>query len=173
MGVNYYQWEGTVEKLCSHFSSGFLSYHSVTKFEQPFHISVFVFRGLSHNIWKSEMNIAFCISPRRMKWAVCLRQEGDLVLLGSEAALFVTLRPFIFILLFCLFNFICVCFTAWHNFQLCQLCVFLLYAAEYFATTMVIVGLSVIATVLVLQYHHHDPDGGKMPKWVSVFVLHQ
>ena len=41
-------------------------------------------------------------------------------------------------------------------------------AAQYFATTMVIVGLSVIATVLVLQYHHHDPDGGKMPKWVSV-----
>lgn len=40
--------------------------------------------------------------------------------------------------------------------------------AQYFATTMVIVGLSVIATVLVLQYHHHDPDGGKMPKWVSV-----
>uniref|UniRef100_A0A3Q3EC87 Cholinergic receptor, nicotinic, alpha 7 (neuronal) n=1 Tax=Labrus bergylta TaxID=56723 RepID=A0A3Q3EC87_9LABR len=31
--------------------------------------------------------------------------------------------------------------------------------AQYFATTMVIVGLSVIATVLVLQYHHHDPDG--------------
>lgn len=45
---------------------------------------------------------------------------------------------------------------------------FCLYPAEYFATTMVIVGLSVIATVLVLQYHHHDPDGGKMPKWVSV-----
>lgn len=40
---------------------------------------------------------------------------------------------------------------------------------------MVIVGLSVIATVLVLQYHHHDPDGGKMPKWVSVdqnFLFH-
>lgn len=32
---------------------------------------------------------------------------------------------------------------------------------------MVIVGLSVIATVLVLQYHHHDPDGGHMPQWVS------
>lgn len=32
---------------------------------------------------------------------------------------------------------------------------------------MVIVGLSVIATVLVLQYHHHDPDGGHMPHWVS------
>ncbi|XP_035521631.1 neuronal acetylcholine receptor subunit alpha-7-like [Morone saxatilis] len=37
--------------------------------------------------------------------------------------------------------------------------------AQYFATTMVIVGLSVIATVLVLQYHHHDPDGGHMPRW--------
>ncbi|CAL8352323.1 unnamed protein product [Merluccius merluccius] len=43
--------------------------------------------------------------------------------------------------------------------------------AEYFATTMVIVGLSVIATVLVLQYHHHDPDGGKMPKWTRVVLL--
>ncbi|XP_034534742.1 neuronal acetylcholine receptor subunit alpha-7a [Notolabrus celidotus] len=43
--------------------------------------------------------------------------------------------------------------------------------AEYFAVTMVIVGLSVIATVLVLQYHHHDPDGGKMPKWTRVFLL--
>lgn len=39
--------------------------------------------------------------------------------------------------------------------------------AQYFATTMVIVGLSVIATVLVLQYHHHDPDGGHMPQWVG------
>uniref|UniRef100_A0A3Q3XEF7 Cholinergic receptor, nicotinic, alpha 7 (neuronal) n=1 Tax=Mola mola TaxID=94237 RepID=A0A3Q3XEF7_MOLML len=39
--------------------------------------------------------------------------------------------------------------------------------AQYFATTMVIVGLSVVATVLVLQYHHHDPDGGHMPRWVS------
>ncbi|XP_061595526.1 neuronal acetylcholine receptor subunit alpha-7a [Cololabis saira] len=43
--------------------------------------------------------------------------------------------------------------------------------AEYFATTMVIVGLSVIATVVVLQYHHHDPDGGKMPKWTRVVLL--
>lgn len=41
------------------------------------------------------------------------------------------------------------------------------FPAQYFATTMVIVGLSVIATVLVLQYHHHDPDGGHMPRWVS------
>ncbi|CDQ91706.1 unnamed protein product [Oncorhynchus mykiss] len=36
---------------------------------------------------------------------------------------------------------------------------------------MVIVGLSVIATVLVLQYHHHDPDGSKMPKWTRVILL--
>ncbi|XP_057186278.1 neuronal acetylcholine receptor subunit alpha-7 [Triplophysa rosa] len=43
--------------------------------------------------------------------------------------------------------------------------------AQYFATTMVIVGLSVIATVLVLQYHYHDPDGGKMPKWTRVLLL--
>ncbi|XP_066503740.1 neuronal acetylcholine receptor subunit alpha-7a [Hoplias malabaricus] len=43
--------------------------------------------------------------------------------------------------------------------------------AQYFATTMVIVGLSVIATVWVLQYHYHDPDGGKMPTWVRVVLL--
>ncbi|XP_066558103.1 neuronal acetylcholine receptor subunit alpha-7 isoform X2 [Amia ocellicauda] len=43
--------------------------------------------------------------------------------------------------------------------------------AQYFATTMVIVGLSVIVTVLVLQYHHHDPDGGKMPKWTRIILL--
>ncbi|KAK2842839.1 hypothetical protein Q5P01_013039 [Channa striata] len=43
--------------------------------------------------------------------------------------------------------------------------------AQYFATTMVIVGLSVIATVLVLQYHHHDPDGGHMPRWTRVVLL--
>ncbi|XP_047452599.1 neuronal acetylcholine receptor subunit alpha-7 [Mugil cephalus] len=43
--------------------------------------------------------------------------------------------------------------------------------AQYFATTMVIVGLSVIATVLVLQYHHHDPDGGNMPQWIRVILL--
>lgn len=40
------------------------------------------------------------------------------------------------------------------------------FAAQYFASTMIIVGLSVVVTVIVLQYHHHDPDGGKMPKWV-------
>uniref|UniRef100_A0A8C5HTL0 Neuronal acetylcholine receptor subunit alpha-7 n=1 Tax=Gouania willdenowi TaxID=441366 RepID=A0A8C5HTL0_GOUWI len=43
--------------------------------------------------------------------------------------------------------------------------------AQYFATTMVIVGLSVIATVLVLQYHHHDPNGSQMPKWTRVILL--
>uniref|UniRef100_A0A665VVW5 Neuronal acetylcholine receptor subunit alpha-7 n=1 Tax=Echeneis naucrates TaxID=173247 RepID=A0A665VVW5_ECHNA len=43
--------------------------------------------------------------------------------------------------------------------------------AQYFATTMVIVGLSVIATVLVLQYHHHDHDGEHMPQWTRVVLL--
>lgn len=28
--------------------------------------------------------------------------------------------------------------------------------------------MSVVATVVVLQYHHHDPNGGTMPKWVSL-----
>lgn len=39
---------------------------------------------------------------------------------------------------------------------------------QYFASIMIIVGMSVIATVVVLQYHHHDPNGGNMPKWVSL-----
>uniref|UniRef100_A0A3P9JR58 Neuronal acetylcholine receptor subunit alpha-7 n=1 Tax=Oryzias latipes TaxID=8090 RepID=A0A3P9JR58_ORYLA len=43
--------------------------------------------------------------------------------------------------------------------------------AQYFASTMMIVGLSVVVTVLVLQFHHHDPRGGKMPKWVRVVLL--
>ncbi|MBN3310252.1 ACHA7 protein, partial [Amia calva] len=42
--------------------------------------------------------------------------------------------------------------------------------AQYFASTMMIVGLSVVVTVLVLQFHHHDPHGGKMPKWVMLFT---
>lgn len=45
---------------------------------------------------------------------------------------------------------------------------FFLSPAQYFVTTMIIVGLSVIATVIVLQYHHHDPYGDKMPKWVGI-----
>ncbi len=44
---------------------------------------------------------------------------------------------------------------------------FLHLAAQYFASTMMIVGMSVVVTVIVLQFHHHDPQGGKMPKWVS------
>lgn len=48
----------------------------------------------------------------------------------------------------------------------------LVSAAQYFASTMIIVGLSVVVTVIVLQYHHHDPDGGKMPKWVRSSALH-
>ncbi|OBS69685.1 hypothetical protein A6R68_01774, partial [Neotoma lepida] len=43
--------------------------------------------------------------------------------------------------------------------------------AQYFASTMIIVGLSVVVTVIVLRYHHHDPDGGKMPKWVRPVPL--
>ncbi|XP_038660163.1 neuronal acetylcholine receptor subunit alpha-7 isoform X2 [Scyliorhinus canicula] len=43
--------------------------------------------------------------------------------------------------------------------------------ARYFASTMFIVGLSVVVTVLVLQFHHHDPHAGKMPKWVRVVLL--
>ncbi|XP_014032382.1 neuronal acetylcholine receptor subunit alpha-7 isoform X2 [Salmo salar] len=42
---------------------------------------------------------------------------------------------------------------------------------QYFASTMIIVGMSVIATTVVLQYHHHDPNGGQMPKWVNVVLL--
>lgn len=42
----------------------------------------------------------------------------------------------------------------------------LFLAGQYFASIMIIVGMSVIATVVVLQYHHHDPNGGTMPKWV-------
>ncbi|XP_077446502.1 neuronal acetylcholine receptor subunit alpha-7-like [Stigmatopora argus] len=42
---------------------------------------------------------------------------------------------------------------------------------QYFASIMVIVGMSVIATVVVLQYHHHDPNGGNMPKWVKLVLL--
>ncbi|XP_061541209.1 neuronal acetylcholine receptor subunit alpha-7-like isoform X2 [Phycodurus eques] len=43
--------------------------------------------------------------------------------------------------------------------------------AQYFASTMMIVGMSVVVTVIVLQFHHHDPQGGKMPKWVRVVLL--
>ncbi|RXM94794.1 Neuronal acetylcholine receptor subunit alpha-7 [Acipenser ruthenus] len=42
---------------------------------------------------------------------------------------------------------------------------------QYFASTMIIVGLSVVVTVLVLQFHHHDPDGGKMPTWTRLILL--
>lgn len=43
--------------------------------------------------------------------------------------------------------------------------------AQYFASTMMIVGMSVVVTVIVLQFHHHDPHGGKMPKWVSIIDI--
>ncbi|KAM9722619.1 neuronal acetylcholine receptor subunit alpha-7-like isoform 2-T2 [Menidia menidia] len=42
---------------------------------------------------------------------------------------------------------------------------------QYFASTMVIVGMSVVATVIVLQFHHHSPDDGHMPRWVHLVLL--
>lgn len=36
---------------------------------------------------------------------------------------------------------------------------------------MVIVGMSVVATVIVLQFHHHNTNNGQMPRWVSL-VFH-
>ncbi|XP_056142435.1 neuronal acetylcholine receptor subunit alpha-7-like [Lampris incognitus] len=42
---------------------------------------------------------------------------------------------------------------------------------QYFASTMVIVGMSVVATVIVLQFHHHDPSSGHMPQWVQLVLL--
>ncbi|XP_061616674.1 neuronal acetylcholine receptor subunit alpha-7-like isoform X3 [Phyllopteryx taeniolatus] len=43
--------------------------------------------------------------------------------------------------------------------------------AQYFVITLVIVAHSVIATVVVLQFHHHDPNGAKMPKWIRVVLF--
>ncbi|XP_047188036.1 neuronal acetylcholine receptor subunit alpha-7-like isoform X2 [Scophthalmus maximus] len=42
---------------------------------------------------------------------------------------------------------------------------------QYFASTMVIVGMSVVATVIVLQFHHHNPNSGHMPRWVHLVLL--
>ncbi|XP_074509680.1 neuronal acetylcholine receptor subunit alpha-7-like isoform X2 [Sebastes fasciatus] len=42
---------------------------------------------------------------------------------------------------------------------------------QYFASTMVIVGMSVVATVIVLQFHHHNPNSGHMPRWVNLVLL--
>uniref|UniRef100_A0A3Q2YSU6 Neuronal acetylcholine receptor subunit alpha-7-like n=1 Tax=Hippocampus comes TaxID=109280 RepID=A0A3Q2YSU6_HIPCM len=42
---------------------------------------------------------------------------------------------------------------------------------QYFASTMVIVGMSVVATVFVLQFHHHNPKNGKIPHWVNLVLL--
>uniref|UniRef100_A0A4W5KBK1 Neurotransmitter-gated ion-channel transmembrane domain-containing protein n=1 Tax=Hucho hucho TaxID=62062 RepID=A0A4W5KBK1_9TELE len=44
-------------------------------------------------------------------------------------------------------------------------------AGQYFSFAMMIVGLSLVVTVLVLQFHHHDPHGVKMPKWMRVILL--
>ncbi|XP_077384227.1 neuronal acetylcholine receptor subunit alpha-7-like isoform X1 [Festucalex cinctus] len=42
---------------------------------------------------------------------------------------------------------------------------------QYFASTMVIVGMSVVATVIVLQFHHHNPNNGQIPHWVNLILL--
>ncbi|XP_061676105.1 neuronal acetylcholine receptor subunit alpha-7-like [Syngnathoides biaculeatus] len=42
---------------------------------------------------------------------------------------------------------------------------------QYFASTMVIVGMSVVATVIVLQFHHHNPKNGQIPHWVNLVLL--
>uniref|UniRef100_A0A087Y9W4 Uncharacterized protein n=1 Tax=Poecilia formosa TaxID=48698 RepID=A0A087Y9W4_POEFO len=42
---------------------------------------------------------------------------------------------------------------------------------QYFASTMVIVGMSVVATVIVLQFHHHSLNSGQMPRWVHLVLL--
>ncbi|XP_029360415.1 neuronal acetylcholine receptor subunit alpha-7-like isoform X2 [Echeneis naucrates] len=42
---------------------------------------------------------------------------------------------------------------------------------QYFASTMVIVGMSVVATVIVLQFHHHSPNNGHMPQWMHLILL--
>ncbi|XP_075868565.1 neuronal acetylcholine receptor subunit alpha-7-like isoform X2 [Nelusetta ayraudi] len=42
---------------------------------------------------------------------------------------------------------------------------------QYFASTMVIVGMSVVATVIVLQFHHHNPNNGQMPRLVHLVLL--
>uniref|UniRef100_A0A3Q2G773 Neuronal acetylcholine receptor subunit alpha-7-like n=1 Tax=Cyprinodon variegatus TaxID=28743 RepID=A0A3Q2G773_CYPVA len=42
---------------------------------------------------------------------------------------------------------------------------------QYFASTMVIVGMSVVATVIVLQFHHHSLNSGHMPRWVHLVLL--
>ncbi|CAL8247247.1 unnamed protein product [Lota lota] len=42
---------------------------------------------------------------------------------------------------------------------------------QYFVSTMVIVGMSVVATVFVLRFNHHDPNSGSMPKWAQLVLL--
>lgn len=37
---------------------------------------------------------------------------------------------------------------------------------------MVIVGMSVVATVIVLQFHHHNTNNGQMPRWVGLISFY-
>ncbi|XP_061669946.1 neuronal acetylcholine receptor subunit alpha-7-like [Syngnathoides biaculeatus] len=42
---------------------------------------------------------------------------------------------------------------------------------QYFIITLVIVAHSVFATVVSLQFYHHDPNGAEMPKWIRVVLF--
>lgn len=53
----------------------------------------------------------------------------------------------------------------------CPFLGFLFLSGQYFASTMVIVGMSVVATVIVLQFHHHNPNNGQMPRLVRIESL--
>ena len=55
-----------------------------------------------------------------------------------------------------------------------SVCVFFWFAGMYFACIMLMCLLSVVFTVLVLNYHHRTPDTHEMPRWVNhlaVFYL--
>ncbi|CAB1334560.1 unnamed protein product [Coregonus sp. 'balchen'] len=57
---------------------------------------------------------------------------------------------------------------------LLSLTVFMLLVAEIMPATsdcIPLIGMSVVATVVVLQYHHHDPNSGDMPQWVELVLL--
>ena len=42
----------------------------------------------------------------------------------------------------------------------------------YFACIMLMCSLSVVFTVLVLNYHHRTPDTHNMPRWVRLSLMH-
>jgi len=46
------------------------------------------------------------------------------------------------------------------------------YKGSYFAGIMLMCSLSVVCTVLVLNYHHRSPDTHQMPRWVATVTLY-